>query len=89
MEGDPPFGVFKKFSKNKQKMINLNSPSAEKSERRDPLGFLTFVLLQKLKGGPFGDIKNFSKSLTKPKGGNSHSVDKSENLLLRNTCKKK
>ena len=35
------------------------SHSAENSEKRDPLGFLTFVLLQnikKLKGELFGDI---------------------------------
>ena len=36
------------------------SHSAENSEKRDPLGFLTFVLLQnikkKLKGGLSGDI---------------------------------
>ena len=66
------------------------SQSAENSEKRDPLGFLTFVLLQnikKLKGGLFEDILKISKkSLTKPKS--LIVPKKSENLLLRNTCKK-
>ena len=52
----------KNFAKKKQKNENFQqSHSAEKSERRDPLGFLTFVLLQntkKMKGGIiFGDMK--------------------------------
>ena len=56
----------KNFAKKKQKNEKFQqSHSAEKSERRDPLGFLTFVLLQntkKMKGGIiFGDMKKNCK----------------------------
>ena len=48
IEGEP-IGVSENFSKKKQKNKNFQqSHSAEKSER-DPLGFLTFVLLQNIK----------------------------------------
>ena len=43
---------------------------------------------QKLKGKRFGDIKMFSKKRLKAEKG-SLSAKKSENVLLRNTCKKK
>ena len=48
----------KNFRKIKNENLEL-SHSAENSEKRDPLGFLTFVLLQnikKMKGGLFADI---------------------------------
>ena len=52
----------------------FKSHSAEKSERRGPLGFFNIRSVakyqNKLKGGPFEDIKKFSKkSLTEPKKG--------------------
>ena len=47
------------------------SHSAEKSEKRDPLGFSNIYYVpkyQKIEGGPFGTIKKFSKkSLIVPK----------------------
>ena len=39
---------------------------AEKSERRDPLGFLNIYYVpeyQKTEGGPFGIIRKFSKKV--------------------------
>ena len=88
------FGVFvdiKNFRKKKQKNENFEqSHSAENSEKRDPLGFLTFVQLQNIKKIErrtlWGHLKNFEKKSQKAK--KSHSAEKSENLLLRNTCKK-
>ena len=51
---------FKNFRKKTKHENFEQSHRAEISEKRDPLGFLTFVLLQnikkKLKGGLFGDI---------------------------------
>ena len=47
----------------------FKSHSAEKSERRDPLGFFNIRSVaknqNKLKGGPFEDIKKFSKKVSK------------------------
>ena len=72
MKGNP-LESLKNFRKN-QKMRISNSLSAEKSERRDSLGFFKIRSVakyqNKLKGGPYEDIKKFSKkSLTKPKKG--------------------
>ena len=67
-EGDPL--ETEKFSKTKNENFQ-QSYSAETSER-DPLRFLTFVLLQNIKknkGGPLGLIKIFLKSHKAGKGG--------------------
>ena len=58
----------------------FKSHSAEKSERRDPLGFFNIRSVakyqNKLKGGPFGDIKKFSKkvSQSRKKGGEKKTI---------------
>ena len=57
----------------------FKSHSAEKSERRDPLGFLTFVLLQNIKTNcredPLGTLKNFRKK-------KSHKAEKGRSLIV-------
>ena len=59
----------------------FKSHSAEKSERRDHLGFFNIRSVakyqNKVKGGPFKDIEKFSKkSLKKPKKGRGLVVPK-------------
>ena len=79
LKGDP-LDTF--FRKKKQKMRSFKSHSAEKSERRDPLGFFNIRSVAKTqKNGeePLGIFKNFEKSHKAEKGG----LGKSENLLLR------
>ena len=62
------------------------------------MDFLTFVFLQNIKKIErrtlWGHLKNFEKKSHKAekkshKAEKSHSAEKSQNLLLRNTCKKK
>ena len=78
IEGEP-IGVFEKFSKKNQKMRIFSSLSAEKSERRDSLGFFKIRSVakyqNKLKGGPFEDIKKFSKK-------KSHKAEKRRSLIV-------
>ena len=65
-----PFGYF--FSKKKQKMRSFKSHSAEKSERRDPLGFFNIRSVAKTqKNGeePLGIFKKFRKVSQSRKGG--------------------
>ena len=87
------FGVFNKKireKKTKKEKIQWQSHSAENSEKREPLGFLTFVPLQNIKKIErrilWGHLKNFDKKFHKAE--KSHSAEKSENFLLLNTCKK-
>ena len=48
--------------------ILIQSHSAKKLRKGDPLGFLKlFETLKNLKGGPFGDKQNSKKSRTVPK----------------------
>ena len=70
----------------KRKLRIFKSHSAEKSERRDPLGFFNICSVakyqKKLKGGSFGDIKTFEKKSHKAeKRVESHSAEK-----LRTFC---
>ena len=81
------FKIFEKKTKNEN---FEQSHSAENSEKKDPLGFLTFVLLQNIeknwKEDSLGTFKKFRKKSHKAE--KSHSAEKCANLLLRNTCKK-
>ena len=59
----------KNFAKTKNENFQ-QSHSAEKSERRDPLGFFNIRSVQntkKRKGGIFGDMKKNCEKVTKPK----------------------
>ena len=52
-----------------EKKLEKKSHNAEKTERRDPLGFFHLHSVgknQKIEGGPFGDFFS-KKSLTEPK----------------------
>ena len=61
----------KNFQKKTKNENFQQSHSAEKSERRDPLGFFNIrsvAKYQKMKGGIFGDMKKkLRKKVTKPK----------------------
>ena len=66
--------------------------SAEKSEKRDPLGFFNIRSVAKYQANwwenPLKTLKKFRKKVSQSRKGVGVSVPKSENLLLRNTCKK-
>ena len=75
MKGNPLES--EKFSEKNENF--QQSHSAEKSERRDPLGFSNIRSVakyqNKLKGGPFEDIKKFSKK-------KSHKAEKGRSLIV-------